>query len=251
MVIETNVRAARTLPYVSKTLGVDFIDMATKIMVGSPISPPADLSLSGPILPKTFTSIKAPMFSFTRLRGADPLTGVEMASTGEVACFGRNIHESFLKSLMSTTFKLPTKSILISLQERLRVDSFLPTARHFADLGFILYATEATHNWFQENNIPSTFVDWPTKPNAQPNCLEYIRTRKIDLVLNIPNNFSQRLEDNYLIRRAAADFGVPLLTNLQVTKLLAESLAVMKTEKYDPMNVREYYAVDHVGRDQM
>merc|ERR1712048_683461 len=122
----------------------------------------------------------------------------------------------------STTFKLPTKSILISLQERLREDSFLPTAHHFADMGFTIYATEATPNW-----------------------LEHIQNRKIDLVLNIPNNFSQRLEDNYLIRRAAADFGVPLLTNLQLTKLLAESISVMKNEKYDPMNVKEYYAVEN------
>merc|ERR1712048_365929 len=145
----------------------------------------------------------------------------------------------------STTFKLPTKSILISLQERLREDSFLPTAHHFADMGFTIYATEATHNWFQEKGVPSPFVDWPTKPDAKPNCLEHIQNRKIDLVLNIPNNFSQRLEDNYLIRRAAADFGVPLLTNLQLTKLLAESLSVMKNEKYDPMNVKEYYAVEN------
>merc|ERR1712048_1198318 len=230
----------------SKVLNANFITLATRAMLCRKVVP-YQINVND----LDYVGCKAPMFSFTRLKGADPMLGVEMASTGEVACFGRNIYEAFLKSLMSTTFKLPKKSILISLQERLRDDVAVQTAKRFTEMGFTLYATEATHKFYQENGIQSTFLDWPTNPNAKNSCVDMIQTRQIELVLNIPNNFSERLEDNYLIRRAAADYGVPLLTNLQLCNLLSESLMHMQDQTYDPMNVREYYIVDHADRTQI
>ncbi|KAF3843004.1 hypothetical protein F7725_001853 [Dissostichus mawsoni] len=206
MVIECNLRASRSFPFVSKTIGVDFINVATKVMWGEPLDEASLPSLERPIIPLDYVGIKAPMFSWPRLREADPVLRCEMASTGEVACFGPNIYSAFLKAMLSTGFKLPQKGILLGIQ---------------------LYATEATSAWLCANDVPATPVAWPSEEGGDkslPSIKSLISEGLIDLVVNLPNNNTRLVKDNFVIRRMAIDHGVPLITNYQVVKLFAESI---------------------------
>ncbi|XP_025999670.1 carbamoyl-phosphate synthase [ammonia], mitochondrial isoform X1 [Astatotilapia calliptera] len=226
MVIECNLRASRSFPFVSKTIGVDFINVATKVMVGEPLDEASLPSLDKPIIPVHYVGIKAPMFSWPRLRDADPVLRCEMASTGEVACFGPNIYSAFLKAMLSTGFKLPQKGILIGIQHSFR-PSFLATANQLKEEGFKLYATEATSAWLCANDVPAIPVAWPTGmggDNSLPSIKRLISEGHIDLVVNLPNNNTRHVKDNFLIRRMAIDHGVPLITNFQVVKLFAEAI---------------------------
>ncbi|XP_035605592.1 carbamoyl-phosphate synthase [ammonia], mitochondrial [Oncorhynchus keta] len=226
MVIECNLRASRSFPFVSKTIGVDFISVATRVMVGEPQDEAALPSLENPIIPVDYVGIKAPMFSWPRLRDADPVLRCEMASTGEVACFGPNIYSAFLKAMLSTGFKLPTKGILIGIQHSFR-PNFLATAHQLNEEGFKLFATEATSAWLSANDVPATPVAWPSQEGgdaSMPSIIRLINEGHIDLVINLPNNNSKFLRDNFLIRRMAVDHGVPLITNYQVVKLFAEAI---------------------------
>ncbi|XP_064800494.1 carbamoyl-phosphate synthase [ammonia], mitochondrial [Oncorhynchus masou masou] len=226
MVIECNLRASRSFPFVSKTIGVDFISVATRVMVGEPQDEAALPSLENPIIPVDYVGIKAPMFSWPRLRDADPVLRCEMASTGEVACFGPNIYSAFLKAMLSTGFKLPTKGILIGIQHSFR-PNFLATAHQLNEEGFKLFATEATSAWLSANDVPATPVAWPSQEGGDaslPSIIRLINEGHIDLVINLPNNNSKFLRDNFLIRRMAVDHGVPLITNYQVVKLFAEAI---------------------------
>ncbi|CAL8342208.1 unnamed protein product [Boreogadus saida] len=227
MVIECNLRASRSFPFVSKTIGVDFINAATKVMVGEPLDEASLPSLENPIIPVDYVGIKAPMFSWPRLRDADPVLRCEMASTGEVACFGPNIYSAFLKAMLSTGFKLPQKGILIGIQHSFR-PNFLATAHHLKEEGFKLYATEATSAWLGANDVPATPVAWPSQDDEHsslPSIISLINEGHIDLVVNLPNNNTRLLKDNFLIRRMAVDHGVPLITNYQVVKLFAEAIS--------------------------
>uniref|UniRef100_A0A7N8Y7W3 carbamoyl-phosphate synthase (ammonia) n=1 Tax=Mastacembelus armatus TaxID=205130 RepID=A0A7N8Y7W3_9TELE len=226
MVIECNLRASRSFPFVSKTIGVDFINVATKVMVGEPFDEASLPSLEKPIIPVDYVGIKAPMFSWPRLREADPVLRCEMASTGEVACFGANIYSAFLKAMLSTGFKLPQKGILIGIQHSFR-PNFLATAHQLKEEGFKLYATEATSAWLCANDVPATPVAWPTEKEGDtnlPSIKRLISEGHIDLVVNLPNNNTRHVKDNFLIRRMAVDHGVPLITNYQVVKLFAEAI---------------------------
>ncbi|TWW80671.1 carbamoyl-phosphate synthase [ammonia], mitochondrial isoform X1 [Takifugu flavidus] len=226
MVIECNLRASRSFPFVSKTIGVDFISVATKAMVGEPLDEASLPSLERPIIPTDFVGIKAPMFSWPRLREADPVLRCEMASTGEVACFGQNIYSAFLKAMLSTGFKLPQNGILIGIQHSFR-PKFLATAHQLKEEGFKLYATEATSAWLCANDVPATPVAWPSQKEGHtslPGIKRLINEGHIDLVVNLPNNNSRHLKDNFVIRRLAIDHGVPLITNYQVVKLFAEAI---------------------------
>uniref|UniRef100_A0A3Q3BFG3 carbamoyl-phosphate synthase (ammonia) n=1 Tax=Kryptolebias marmoratus TaxID=37003 RepID=A0A3Q3BFG3_KRYMA len=226
MVIECNLRASRSFPFVSKTIGVDFINVATKVMVGEPLDESSLPSLEKPIIPIDYVGIKAPMFSWPRLRDADPVLRCEMASTGEVACFGPNIYSAFLKAILSTGFKLPQKGILIGIQQSFR-PNFLATAHQLKEEGFKLYATEATSAWLSANDVPAIPVAWPTEKDEDttlPSIKRLISEGHIDLVVNLPNNNTRHLKDNFLIRRMAVDHGVPLITNYQVVKLFAEAI---------------------------
>uniref|UniRef100_A0A8C6P8A5 carbamoyl-phosphate synthase (ammonia) n=1 Tax=Nothobranchius furzeri TaxID=105023 RepID=A0A8C6P8A5_NOTFU len=226
MVIECNLRASRSFPFVSKTIGVDFISVATKVMVGEPLDESSLPSLEKPFIPIDYVGIKAPMFSWPRLRDADPVLRCEMASTGEVACFGPNIYSAFLKAILSTGFKLPQKGILIGIQQSFR-PNFLATAHQLKEEGFKLYATEATSAWLCANDVPAIPVAWPTgkdENTAFPSIKRLISEGHIDLVVNLPNNNTRHLKDNFLIRRMAVDYGVPLITNYQVVKLFAEAI---------------------------
>ncbi|XP_051564917.1 carbamoyl-phosphate synthase [ammonia], mitochondrial isoform X1 [Myxocyprinus asiaticus] len=226
MVIECNLRASRSFPFVSKTIGVDFIDVATRVMVGEAMDESRLPSLENPIIPVDYVGIKAPMFSWPRLRDADPVLRCEMASTGEVACFGPNIYSAFLKAMLSTGFKLPRKGILIGIQHSFR-PNFLSTAHQLHEEGFKLYATEGTSAWLNANDVPTIPVTWPSHEGnntSLPSISRLISERHIDLVVNLPNNNTKFLKDNFLIRRMAVDYGVPLITNFQVVKLFAEAI---------------------------
>lgn len=234
-VIETNLRASRTFPFSSKTCGADFIEAATRAMIGAPIQDlPEGVKLDGandrPAHPENYVGVKSPMFSFKRLLGADPTLGVEMASTGEVACYGNDKEEAFLKSLLATNFAMPHKSVLVSVQERLR-DDFLPSVRKLKQEGFEIFATEETARYLEQEGIDATEVAWPgAGVVGKPDITSLIREGKIDLVLMFANNFSQRLQTNYDIRRLAVDFNVPLLTNVQVAQLFADAVEKMQKD---------------------
>lgn len=225
LVIECNLRASRSFPFVSKTLGVDFIDVATKVMIGEKIDESSLPTLERPVIPADYVGIKAPMFSWPRLRGADPVLKCEMASTGEVACFGQNVYSAFLKAMISTGFKLPQKGILIGIQHSFR-PHFLGTAQTLKDEGFKLYATEATADWLNANDITATPVAWPSQEgqSGPSSIYKLIKEGNIDMVINLPNNNTKYVRDNFAIRRTAVDTGTALLTNFQVVKMFAEAI---------------------------
>jgi len=218
-VIECNLRASRSFPFVSKVLKINFIDLATKIIMGKNMPKinisPFDLNYVG---------VKAPQFSFTRLKGSDPVLGVEMVSTGEVACLGDDFNEAFLKSLISVGFKMPKKTVLLSTGPIDSKAEFLESSKILEKMGFKFYATKGTAGFMRANNIKVKVLYWPLE-NKEPNTLTYIANKKIDLVINIPKNAQkEELDNDYLIRRKAVDFNVPLITNIKLAKRLVEAL---------------------------
>lgn len=245
MCIECNVRASRSFPFVSKTMGVDYIEAATKAIVGVDTSDMDLPTLETTDRPKGFVGVKAPMFSFTRLRGSDPVLGVEMASTGEVACFGQSTEEAFLKSLLSTGFKLPQKNILVSVHAELQ-DEFTHSAWQLHELGYNLYATRATAEVLNKNRVPCTVVSYPTeKGAAEPSAIEMIKNEEFGLVINIPTHSSKRLEDNYQMRRSAVDYSTPLLTNMNLVKMFSNAIYKHRKEEkmvgLEPNTLFEHY----------
>ncbi|NXS63689.1 CPSM synthase, partial [Brachypteracias leptosomus] len=245
LVIECNLRASRSFPFVSKTLGVDFIDVATKVMIGKEVNESSLPTLEHPIIPSRYVGIKAPMFSWSRLRDADPVLRCEMASTGEVACFGEDVHSAFQKAMLATGFSFPKKGILIGIQKSFR-PRFLSVAEVLHEKGFKLYATEATSDWLNANGIPADPVAWPSQESQGPSLppvRRLLRDGKIDLVINLPNSNTKFVHDNYVIRRMAIDSGIALLTNFQVTKLFAE--AVKYSGKLDSRSLFHYREFDN------
>ena len=221
-VIECNLRASRSFPFVSKVSKVNFISLATQAMMGKRIK---ERKLN---LDFDYVGVKAPQFSFSRLKGADPILGVEMASTGEVACLGTDLYDAFLKSLIATGFKLPQKNILLSINSEENRYKLLDSIKKLDSLGFHLFATEATSRFLHEHKIPHTLLG-KIQESCQPSVLDYLVQRKLDLVIDISTGHPQEDEQaEYLIRRKAVDFGIPLLTNLQLTKLFVESISRKK-----------------------
>mmetsp|Transcript_26422 Transcript_26422/g.40908 ORF Transcript_26422/g.40908 Transcript_26422/m.40908 type:complete len:1515 (+) Transcript_26422:117-4661(+) len=232
MCIECNVRASRSFPFVSKTMGVDFIEAATKAIVGQDTSDMNLPTLETRDRPSNYVGVKAPMFSFTRLRGADPVLGVEMASTGEVACFGATKEEAFLKALLSTGFPMPEKNILLCVQGSL-MKEITHSAWKLHEMGYTIYATKTTAEGLEANGVPCQVLGYPTeyeqnKKDGIPNCIDYIKDEKIDLVINIPTYESKRLKDNFEMRRTSVDYGVPLLTNLNLVTEFANAAEKFK-----------------------
>ncbi len=225
-VIECNLRVSRSFPFVSKFLKINFIDAATRIIMGKKIP-----TLKNSAFDLDYVGVKAPQFSFSRLKGSDPILGVEMASTGEVGCLGDDFNEAFLKSFISVGFRMPEKSILLSTGPIDSKAEFLESTKILKDMGFELYATKGTAEFMKDNGIEGTVLHWPSD-NKEPNTLDYISDGKIDMVINIPKNIEkEELDNDYLIRRQAVDFNVPLITNLQVAKRLVE--AMQKTSLED------------------
>jgi len=247
MCIECNVRASRSFPFVSKTMGVDFIEAATKSIVGADTSDMNLPTLDTRNRPSNFVGVKAPMFSFTRLRGSDPVLGVEMASTGEVACFGANKEEAFLKALLSTGFKMPKEggNILLSVQSSLE-NEMTHSAYQLHELGYNLFATKATGDVLQKNGIPCTIVGYPTEKGEGDlkNAVDMIREKEICLVVNVPTYESKRLEDNFLMRRNACDFGIPLLTNMNLVKVFADAAHKHVAGELAPDTLFEHYQAE-------
>jgi carbamoyl-phosphate synthase large subunit len=235
-VIECNLRASRSFPFVSKVMKLNLIDIATKVMLGIPVDKP-DKSL----FELDYVGVKAPQFSFARLLNADPVLGVDMASTGEVGCIGETYYEAILKSMLSVGYTFPEKNILISSGPSRSKIELLISAKMLVDRGYNLFATEGTHRFFIENGIPNTMLHWPDEPDRHPNTIEYIKQKKIDLVINIPKNYTTReLKNGYQIRRNAIDFNVPLITNSRVasafiyaiSKLTKEDISIKSWDEY-------------------
>ncbi len=218
-VIECNLRASRSFPFVSKVTKNNFIDIATRAIMGKKISESEISSFD-----LDYVGVKSPQFSFTRLKGSDPVLGVEMASTGEVACLGDDFEEAFLKSLISIGFKIPEKSILLSTGSLRSKSDFLEETRILAELGYKFFATGGTAKFMRENDIEVEELFWPLE-DKEPNAISYLADGKIDLVINIPKNAERtELTNGYLIRRKAVDHNVPLITNLQLAKRLVKAL---------------------------
>jgi carbamoyl-phosphate synthase large subunit len=235
-VIECNLRASRSFPFVSKVLKINFIDIATKLIMGKQVP-----SIDRSSFDLDYVGVKAPQFSFTRLKGSDPVLGVEMTSTGEVACMGDDFNEAYLKSFMSVGLKFPRKTILLSTGPIDSKAEFLEYTKILDNMGYKFYATKGTADFMKANKINADVLHWPLD-EKEPNTLTYIADRKIDLVINIPKNIEkEELDNDYLIRRKAVDFDVPLITNLQLAKRFVEaidrtSLEDLKVKSWDEYN---------------
>jgi carbamoyl-phosphate synthase large subunit len=224
-VIEANVRASRTFPFVSKTLKMDFIELATRVMVGAAAHPkPIKL------LDLEYVAIKAPMFSFTRLLGADPVLGVEMASTGEVATFGEDKYEAILTSMVSAGFKVPRKAIFLCIGPLNAKLEFLPCARALADIGLTLYCSQGTYDFYTQSGVTNVHLLHKPTSHKKPAVEEYLSTGQIDLVINVRDSHADTgsVTDGYLIRRKAVDFSVCLLTDIKLAVLVTQALARRK-----------------------
>lgn len=217
-VIECNLRSSRSFPFSSKVTGYNFIEIATEAMLG--IAKKREYKT----LDLDYVGVKAPQFSFSRLKGADPVLGVEMASTGEVACFGDDLHEAFLKAMLSTGFEIPKENILVSIGSIEGKADFLPAARKLVERGFKLFATPGTAKVFNENEIPVTVVH-KMDTGLSPNFAEVIRKDKVDWVINVPRSAShEELTLGYTIRRLTIDNNIPLTTDVKVAKLMVDAL---------------------------
>ncbi len=219
-VIECNLRASRSFPFASKVTGVNFATLAAQALLGVA---PTDKQYQTVDL--DHVAVKAAQFSFSRLKGADPRLGVEMVSTGEVACFGRSAGEALLLSMLAVGFKLPQKNILLTIGRLEDKVDLLPTIQELTARGFSLFATRNTHEFLQDRGVASVLLYKVSEPRS-PNIREYLESRRIDLVVNIPtHDGSAERTDGYFIRRLATDRGIPLITNVQLMKRLVEAIA--------------------------
>ena len=210
-VIECNLRASRSFPFVSKVLKINFIELATRIMLGLKVEKPNKNEFD-----LDYVGIKASQFSFNRLQKADPVLGVDMASTGEVGCLGDDVSEAVLTSMLAVGQRVPEKNILLSTGTAKQKVAMLDAAKLLATKGYNLYATGGTHRFLAENNIPSTLVYWPSE-EGQPQALQMLHEKQIDMVVNIPRDLSAgELDNGYKIRRAAIDLNIPLITNARL-----------------------------------
>ena len=235
-VIECNLRASRSFPFVSKVMKINLIEIATQVMLGAPYQKP-DKSL----FELEYVGVKAPQFSFARLLNADPVLGVDMSSTGEVACIGENFYEAILKSMLSVGYNFPKKNILISSGPARSKLEMLNSARMLVEHGYHVFATEGTHRFLRENKVESTMLHWPDEEDQQPNTIEYLREKKIDLVVNIPKNYTKReLSNGYKIRRNSIDYNVPLITNARVASAFIYAFCKHKPEDITIKHWGEY-----------
>jgi carbamoyl-phosphate synthase large subunit len=223
-VIECNLRASRSFPFVSKVLKINLIELATKIMLGEVVEKPSKSAFE-----MDYVGIKASQFSFSRLQKADPVLGVEMASTGEVGCIGESYYEALLKAMLSVGYRIPEKNILLSSGDSRSKIELLTSARMLVERGYKLFATHGSAKFLADNDVPVTALYWPDEKES-PNTLEYLKSRKIDLVINIPKNLSKtELYNDYEIRRAAVDFNIPLITNARLASAFIYAICKLQT----------------------
>ena len=236
LVIECNLRASRSFPFVSKVLKLNFIDLATKVMLGLPVEKP-----NKNLFDLDYVGIKASQFSFNRLQKADPVLGVDMSSTGEVGCLGDDTNAALLKSMLSVGYRIPQKSVLLSTGGAKQKAEMLETAKLLIANHYELYATGGTSAYLSENGVPNTHVYWPSETGQQPQALALLKERKIDMVVNIPKNLTvHELTNGYHIRRAAIDLNVPLLTNSRLACAFIQAFCSTKLENIDIKSWDEY-----------
>ena len=235
-VIECNLRASRSFPFVSKVIKINFIDIATKVMLGLPVEKPHKSAFD-----LDYVGIKASQFSFSRLQGADPVLGVDMSSTGEVGCIGADTDEAVLKSMLSVGYRIPEKSVLLSTGSAKQKAAMLDAAHKLHDHGYRLYATGGTHTFLNDNGIPAIKVYWPSEADKYPQALEMLHNKEIDLVVNIPKNLSStELSNGYKIRRAAIDLNIPLLTNARLASAFIDAFTSMSLDQIEIKSWDEY-----------
>lgn len=235
-VIECNLRASRSFPFVSKVLKINFIELATRIMLGQRVEKPNKSAFD-----LDYVGIKASQFSFARLQKADPVLGVDMMSTGEVGCLGDDTNEAVLKSMLSVGYRIPERSVLLSTGGYKQKVDMLDAAQLLHNKGYALYATQGTHDMLAENGIPSTLVFWPTDEGKQPQALDLLHERKIDMVVNINKNLTAgELTNGYRLRRAAIDLNIPLLTNARLASAFITAFCMLPIEDLQIKSWAEY-----------
>ena len=234
-VIECNLRASRSFPFVSKVLKINLIELATKVMLGLPVEKP-----SKTLFDLDYVGIKASQFSFNRLQKADPVLGVDMASTGEVGCLGDDTSTALLKSMLSVGQRIPEKNILLSTGSAKQKAEMLDAARMLVEHGYKLYATSGSSKYLSENGVENTEVFWPSE-DKQPQAIDMLHNHEIDLVVNIPKNLTAgELTNGYKIRRAAIDLNVPLITNSRLASAFINAFCRIKLDDIDIKSWAEY-----------
>ena len=235
LVIECNLRASRSFPFVSKVLKLNLIELATKVMLGLPVERP-----SKNLFDLDYVGIKASQFSFNRLQKADPVLGVDMASTGEVGCIGDNTDTALLKSMLSVGHRIPKKTVLLSTGGAKQKAEMLDAARMLVEHGYELYATGGTSKYLTDNGIQNTLVHWPSD-NGKPQALDLLHEHKIDMVVNIPKDLTtHELTNGYKIRRAAIDLNVPLITNSRLASAFIHAFCTVGIEGIGIKSWNEY-----------
>ena len=234
-VIECNLRASRSFPFVSKVLKINLIELATRIMLGLPVEKPAKS-----LFDLDYVGIKASQFSFNRLQKADPVLGVDMASTGEVGCLGEDSRTALLKSMLAVGHRIPKKNILLSTGNGKQKAEMLAACHILREHGYTLYATGGTSRYLTENGIENTMVYWPSE-EGQPQAIDMLHNGEIDMVVNVPKNLSSgELTNGYKIRRAAIDLNVPLITNARLASAFIYAFCTVKKEDLDIKCWQEY-----------
>lgn len=235
-VIECNLRASRSFPFVSKVLKINFIELAAKVMLGLPVEKPSKNEFD-----LDYVGVKASQFSFSRLQKADPVLGVDMVSTGEVGCIGDDTYEAVLKSMLSVGYSIPEKNILLSTGNAKQKVDMLDAIRCLYEHGYNLYATPGTHSFLTDNGIPAIKVYWPSESDKSPQALELIHEKKVDLVVNFPKSLTQgELANGYKIRRAAIDFNIPLVTNARLASTFIKAFCNIKVDDIQIKSWDEY-----------
>lgn len=235
-VIECNLRASRSFPFVSKVLKINLIELATKVMTGEKVTPPEKSAFD-----LDYVGVKASQFSFSRLQKADPVLGVDMASTGEVGCIGDDTNEAVLKAMLSVGYTVPGRNILISSGDAKQKVELLGACKLLAKNNYSIYATGGSYKFLVDNGVPANLVYWPSQPDQHPQALEMLHERKIDLVINIPKNLTQEeLDNGYRIRRAAVDFNIPIITNTRLASAFITAFCNMPLENIQIKSWDEY-----------
>ena len=235
-VIECNLRASRSFPFVSKVSKINFIDLATKVMLGIPVEKP-----NSNVFDLDYVGIKASQFSFSRLQGADPVLGVDMSSTGEVGCLGESTSEALMTSMLSVGHRIPKKGVLLSTGSAKQKADLLESAHRLHKKGYQLYATAGTHRYLNDNGIPAILVHWPSEADKEPQALDLLHRKLIDFVVNIPKNLtSNELTNGYKIRRAAVDLNVPLITNARLASAYIRAFCDLTVDDIEIKSWDEY-----------
>lgn len=235
-VIECNLRASRSFPFVSKVSKINFIDLATKVMLGIPVEKP-----NSNVFDLDYVGIKASQFSFSRLQGADPVLGVDMSSTGEVGCLGESTSEALMTSMLSVGHRIPKKGVLLSTGSAKQKADLLESAHRLHKKGYQLYATAGTHRYLNDNGIPAILVHWPSEADKEPQALDLLHRKQIDFVVNIPKNLtSNELTNGYKIRRAAVDLNVPLITNARLASAYIRAFGDLTVDDIEIKSWDEY-----------